>query len=150
MLLIPATAETGYLMITAVWCVMTALVAAAAFDLPLQGVHGRLAAEKDRLRSGVGRRTSMTISALHAAVDRADGAAMEVQTRALAALEAERELVRRVLPWPWSTAALTRFVSAVLLPLGPWLVTRLLERLVWSCGARVRGSSRHTERRAVH
>ena len=32
--------------------------------------------------------------------------------------------------WPWSTGALARFLSAVLLPIGLWLITRFLERIV--------------------
>lgn len=50
--------------------------------------------------------------------------------QALGALTAQRDLIVRLPTWPWSTAALTRFLSAVLLPIGLWLITRVLERIV--------------------
>lgn len=73
---------------------------------------------------------STTLDGIHAAVDPGDGSMIEAGNRALSTLIAERDLVNKVPTWPWTTGALTGFLSAVLLPLGLWLVTRFLERLV--------------------
>jgi hypothetical protein len=128
-LLIPAGAEAGFLVITAFWYGLAVAVAFAAFFLPLRGMHARLAAEKHRLKGEVGRRFSATLGSMHAAMDACDGSAIETGTKALSALVAERDLVNRIPTWPWSTGALTGFVSAVLLPIGLWVATRILERL---------------------
>ena len=128
--LIPAGADIPYLAITAAWYLGAVAIAASAFFLPLRGMHERLAAEKRRLQGEVGRRLTTTLDAIHAAVDAADGPAIESRSHALATLIAERDLVNRVSTWPWSGSTLTGFVSAVLLPIGLWAVTRVLERVV--------------------
>lgn len=128
--LLPSEAGVSYLVISAAWYGMAVVIAAAAFFLPLWGMHDRLAAEKRRLQGEVGRRLTATIDAIHAAVDAGDGPGIEARNRALATLIAERDLVNRIPTWPWSTGALTGFVSAVLLPIGLWVATRTLERFV--------------------
>lgn len=128
--LIPGTANASYLIISAGWYGGAIIIAGAAFVLPLRGIHDRIADEKRRLQREVGRRLSTTIEGIHAAVDSGDGSTIEARDKALSTLIAERDLVNKVPTWPWSTGALTGFLSAVLLPLGLWVVTRLLERLV--------------------
>jgi hypothetical protein len=128
--LIPSGADVAYIAISAVWYGVAVGIAALAFVLPLRGMHDRLGAEKRRLQGEVGRRISTTLEAVHRAVDGGDGAAIEARNRALSALIAERDLVNRIPTWPWSTGALTGFVSAVFLPIGLWVATRLLERFV--------------------
>jgi hypothetical protein len=127
--LLPSDAGVTYYLITAVWYGFALLVGVSAFFLPLRGMHARLSSEKERLQGEVGRRISTTLEGMHAAVDAGDTDQLEIRNKALASLVAERDLVNRVPTWPWSTASLTRFVSAVLLPLGLWFATRLLERV---------------------
>ncbi len=98
--------------------------------MPLRGIHGRIAGDKARLRGEVGRRITATLEAVHRAVDTGDAQAVTTAHQALSALTAERDLVAKVPTWPWSTGALARFLSAVLLPIGLWLITRFLERIV--------------------
>lgn len=128
--LIPPNADVPYIVITAAWYGAAVLVSTAAFVLPLWGIHDRLVDEKRRLQGEIGRRLTTTVEAIHAAVDAQDGEAIEARNRALSTLIAERDLVNRIPTWPWSTGALTGFVSAVFLPIGLWIVTRALERLV--------------------
>jgi hypothetical protein len=127
--LIPQGASETFVLLSIGWYGFVLVVAAAAFFLPLGGMHGRLVAEKERLQSEVGRRIAASLDAINAAVDRGDAGAIDTGMKSLAALTTERDLVNRIPTWPWSTAALTRFVSAVLLPMGLWLATRLLERV---------------------
>jgi hypothetical protein len=128
--LIPAAAGASYILISAAWYGFSLAVAIGAFFVPLRGIHARIASDKARLRGEVGRRMSGTLEAIHRAVDAGDTAAVTAGHQALAALTAERDLVVKVPTWPWSTGALARFLSAVLLPIGLWLVTRFLERIV--------------------
>jgi hypothetical protein len=128
--LIPAGASESFLIISIGWYAMALVIALAAFGLPLRGMHDRLVRERERLQGEVGRRISTTLQGINAAVDAAEPELLEIRTKALTALLAERDVVNRVSTWPWSTGSLTRFVSAVLLPLGLWLATRLLERLL--------------------
>lgn len=128
--LLPSSADVSYVVIAVAWYAGAVLIAALAFVLPLRGMHDRLVTEKRRLQGEVGRRLTSTVKAIHVAVDAEDGGAIEARNRALSTLIAERELVNRIPTWPWSTGALTGFLSAVLLPIGLWLVTRALERVV--------------------
>ncbi len=130
LLLIPAEAGVTYLAITFVWYALAVAMAAAAFVLPLRRMHDRIAATKRDLQAQIGRRLTHTLDEIHAAVDAKDLPAIEARNRALATLIAERDLVNKVPTWPWSTGALTGFLSAVLLPVGLWIVTRTLERFV--------------------
>jgi hypothetical protein len=128
--LIPSGAGASYLMLTAAWYLFALAVAAGSFFLPLRGVHARLATEKERLQSEVGRRMSAAIGELNAAIDAGDRERVGSSQQSLSALTSQRELIAKLPTWPWSAAALTRFLSAVLLPIGLWLVTRVLERIV--------------------
>lgn len=129
-LLIPPDAGAGFIALSVVWYVAAVFIAAAAFVLPLRGIHDRIAAEKRQLQAEIGRRLTRTLAEIHAAVDANEAAAIEGRNRALMTLMAERDLVNKVPTWPWSGGALTGFLSAVLLPIGLWIVTRILERLV--------------------
>jgi hypothetical protein len=128
--LIPSAAGASYLLISAAWYAFALVIAIGAFFVPLRGVHGRIAADKSKLRGEIGRRIGGTLEALHRAVDEGDAAGVTAGHQTLTALIAERDLVARIPTWPWSAGALTRFLSAVLLPIGLWLVTRFLERIV--------------------
>jgi hypothetical protein len=128
--LIPSGAGSTFLLISLAWYGVALAIAVGAFFLPLRGVHGRLAAEKAELAGAVGRRISGALEAIHRAVDAGDAAGVAEGHQSLSALTAERDLVARIPTWPWSPAALTRFLSAVLLPIGLWLITRVLERIV--------------------
>ena len=123
-LLIPAGANAAYIVLTAFWYGLAGVVAAAAFFLPLRGVHDRLGAEKRRLRGEVGRRIAQTAEALNAAVDTGDGPAVDLRHRSLMALVAERDLVERAPTWPWSGSSITGLISAILLPLVLFMIQR--------------------------
>lgn len=48
----------------------------------------------------------------------------------LGSLIAEREMLARLPTWPWQAGTVGAFVTALLLPIVLFLVTRALERLV--------------------
>ncbi|MEO8470383.1 MAG: hypothetical protein ABI573_12040 [Chloroflexota bacterium] len=126
--LIPQDAGVSYLIISFAWFGGSGAIAAAAFVLPLRGTHDRIVAEKYRLQGEVGRRLTAVIDDIHAAVDAEDQPRIEARNRALTALVAERDLIAKVPTWPWSTGALTGFVSAILLPVALFLIQRVLSQ----------------------
>jgi hypothetical protein len=123
-------ANESAVLITAAWLIPVVLISAAIFVLPLQGMHRQILAEKERLESEVGRRIAATIDDVHAAVDERRREEADGLNKTLATLVVERDLVAKLPTWPWSAGTFWGFASAVLLPIGLWLVTRTLERLV--------------------
>ena len=124
--LIPEGAGAGFLIISLSWYGAVAVVALAAFVLPLRGIHDAVVAEKRRVLADLGRRISVAIGAIQRAVDAGDDAAVESQNRALSTLVSAREVVHRVPAWPWSTGSLTGFVTALVLPVALFLIQRFL------------------------
>jgi hypothetical protein len=129
-LLIPTDATAEFLLITLGWYAAAIVVSVAAFVLPMLGLHRRLSEERDRLQSEVGSRLSATLEALHVAVDQREGAPIGQSHQALNALLAERALIESIPTWPWNRATAGRLTSAIVLPVGVWIVTHLLDRVV--------------------
>lgn len=128
--LFPQEAGVAYLVISAGWYGFAVVIAAAAFFLPMRGMHSRLVAEKRRLQGEIGRRITTTLDAIQAAVDSGDGPAIEARNRALSTLVASRDVVNRVPTWPWSSGALTGFASAIILPIVLFIVRRALAQVL--------------------
>lgn len=105
-------------------------IGAAAFVVPLRGMQARLAHEQERLIDAANERLEMTIARLHAAVDSGDLTPADQLQKTLAALVQEREIVGRLRTWPWDPSTLRAFASAIALPIGLWLITRALERVL--------------------
>ncbi len=123
-------ANGSAVLITVAWLVPVALIASAIFVLPLQGMHHRITAEKERLEAEVGRRLASTMDDVHAAVDERRREDADALNKTLATLVAERDLVAKLPTWPWAPGTFWAFASAILLPIGLWFLTRVLERLV--------------------
>jgi hypothetical protein len=103
-----------------------ALVAIAAFLLPLLGIHRVLVAEKERLLDESADRLKLAIAELHRRVDQVDLAEMDALNKAIASLETERNLPNRIPTWPWQPEALRTLIGALLLPLILWVAQALL------------------------
>lgn len=106
------------------------VIAAAAFVLPLRGMHQRLVVEKERLQLGADQRFKATLADLHRSVDERDLSVADGLNKTLASLQLEREALARIPTWPWQAATLRAFVSALLVPIVIWLIIRALERFV--------------------
>ena len=116
------------------------LVLALVAFFPLRGLHARLAAEKARLQHATSSRLQATIEAIHRIVDDESGNRTDIersrvaQTRLDALSEAqssliqEREVIAKLSTWPWDPNTLRAVVSAVVLPIGLFLLTRYLDR----------------------
>lgn len=118
------------------------LVSAAAFFLPLRGMHGVLEKEQLRRLSEVNARIDAAITALHGVVDEEAGAPRDADShrlaqvridglnKALSSLLQEREFIGKLSTWPWDPGTLRAVASAVALPVILFLLTRALERFV--------------------
>lgn len=104
------------------------LIAAAAFGLPLRGMHGRLASEKATLLRAVNGRIKLTTQRVHAHVDADESLAGAGLHDTLASLIAERELIAKLSPWPWTAGTIRGLGSALVVPIVVWVITRTLER----------------------
>jgi hypothetical protein len=106
------------------------LIAVLAFVLPLRVMHGRLSAEKDELQANSQQRLKSVLSRLHEAVETNDLARADQLEKTLNAVLAERDLLGRLPTWPWSDVTIRGMASAVLLPVGIFILTRAIDRLL--------------------
>jgi hypothetical protein len=106
------------------------VVAAAAFVLPLEGMHRRIVVEKERLQFQVDQRLKAALTELHQSVDERDLSVSDALNKMLGSLQLEREILARMPTWPWQPATLRGFISALLVPIVLWLIIRVLEGFV--------------------
>lgn len=118
-----STASSSGLVLSAI---ITAL-AAACFIVPLWGMHRRLQAERRRLASEAATRIERVRDQLYGQVDRDEPGAAEAKDR-LDALLSLRTLIAGLSTWPWRPETPRWLVSALLVPIVLWGVTRFLER----------------------
>jgi hypothetical protein len=104
------------------------LISAAAFVLPLNGMHRRLVREKSRLRNESDRRFEATARRIHQLVDSNAYGEMGGLNTALSALTAEKESLKKISTWPWEAETFRSFLSSIGLPVLLWLITRFLGR----------------------
>jgi hypothetical protein len=104
------------------------IVAAAFFVLPLYGMHRRIAEERGRLVAEANERLRMTIADLHRQVDLHDLAEADTVNKTMSSLALERQILDKMPTWPWQPDAFRGFITALVLPIALWLITRILER----------------------
>lgn len=105
-------------------------VALGCFLLPLREMHLRLVQEKNRMLAQVNERFALLTARVHQAIDADEMQPMENWNKALANLALERDALEKIPTWPWQRGTLTGFLTALILPIVLWLVTRMLERFV--------------------
>ena len=103
-------------------------VALACFFIPLAGMHQRMVAEKERLRSDTGRRIKETREQFHKHLEAMDLASMDAMNKALSSLILEEEYIRKIRTWPWEPSTLNAVLTAVFLPILLFIVERLLAK----------------------
>lgn len=101
------------------------------FLFPLYGMHQRIAAEKEGLENAANERVRATIADLHQRVDQRQLSDADDLNKTLTSLSLERQFLEKIPTWPWKPDTLRGFFTALLLPIILWLITRLLERLVF-------------------
>jgi hypothetical protein len=103
------------------------ILGAITLTWPLLGIHKLLAAEKEKLQGAVTKRLQTCLLMVEQALEKDDLAQMGALNSALDNVERERRIVDAIPTWPWQPGLLRGAVTAVLLPLFLWIVTRVLE-----------------------
>lgn len=96
----------------------------AVFIAPLWGIHGRLVDAKESLRFDAERRVGGLATELYARLDAGDFAGATSLNGTLSSLTTLRERIDRLPTWPWPPQLLRGFVSALLLPVVVYVLTR--------------------------
>jgi hypothetical protein len=99
---------------------------AACFIVPLWGIHERLRVEKEVLFAGVEDRVNKLAQELYRRIDAGEYDGTKVINEAIAAAGAVRERIARLPTWPWPPQLLRGFLSALLLPVVVYLISRLI------------------------
>jgi hypothetical protein len=96
------------------------------FIWPLWGIHDRLVAEKELLLVQVERRIRRLGEEMYHRVDAGEFDSTKVVSEALAGLGALRERIVRLPTWPWPPQVIRGFVTALLLPVIVYVVSRTI------------------------
>jgi hypothetical protein len=116
------TAATPALFLYGVYLVPTL----ACFVLPLIGMHGRLTEAKAELLAESDARIKAAKDELYRRVDTSEFTGAGHVKDALEGLTVIRDQVVRLPTWPWSPQLLGGYVTALLLPIIIWFITRAL------------------------
>jgi hypothetical protein len=110
--------------------VLSTLIALATFVWPLLGAHRLLQKEKEQRKSEVSRRIQAASDELHRRADAGDyGSDTANINSVIDGLVKEQGVVGKASTWPWDPEAVRAVLTALLLPIVLWLITRILERL---------------------
>jgi len=106
------------------------ILGVVVFVVPLLGVHGRLVDEKAALVRGVNQRFEALRAELYGRVDASNVSGAKEVVDTLGGLEQIRQRIDKLPTWPWPPALLRGFVSAILLPIVVFLLTRVAAGLL--------------------
>jgi hypothetical protein len=98
----------------------------ACFVLPLWGIHGRLVAAMEALLAGVEDRMCRLAQGMHRRIDAGEFDGTKVISEAIAASGATRDRIERLPTWLWRPQLFRGFLSALLLPVVVYLLSRLI------------------------
>jgi len=103
---------------------LSILLGVACFIVPLWGIHGRLTSEKDALMRGANLRAHTLQKELFHRVDGSTLSGVKDVTDALAGVHLTRDQIVKLPTWPWPPQVLRGFISAILLPVIVFILTR--------------------------
>lgn len=104
----------------------TIVLGVACFFVPLWGIHGRLGLEKDQLLRQLDRRVATLGAEMYRRIDAGQFDATKAITDGLAGMVTLRERITRLPTWPWPPQVFRGFLSALLLPVVVYLVSRVI------------------------
>jgi hypothetical protein len=109
---------------------ITFAVGLLAFIAPLWGIHRRLVRRQDELLGEVDQRIAAMGAELYAKVDAASYDQGKAINDTLAGLSTVRSRIRELPTWPWPPQLLRGFLSALLLPVIVYILTRLAAGII--------------------
>ena len=105
-------------------------VALLTFLLPQLGIHRLQVQEKNRLLEEANRRVVAVIAALHKCVDEDKLNDVPSLNATLSTLELERDVLNRISTWPWQPETVRWLATALVLPMGLWILQLILGRVL--------------------
>lgn len=109
--------------------IMVALLGLVAFIWPLIGIHRLLEEEKTRHQVAVRRRVQTGMDELHRRVDAQRFDEVVPLTELMTGLKQELDILDQIPTWPWQPELFRTVLTAVLLPIVLWFITRAIERV---------------------
>ncbi len=116
--------------ITLFYFILNGLIAILAFLLPLWGIHVRLAAEKERVSDENNRRLEDSFWDLQRRMDKGKLDDIAQFRSGISALMDFRAEIKKIPTWPWESATLRTFLTALFVPMTVWIVQQALLRTV--------------------
>ena len=113
-------------LVTIAAMVFSVVVGIGTFVVPLWGIHDRLVDEKALLLRGVEGRVQRVATEMYRRIDAGEFDGTKVVSDALAGVNALRDRIQHLPTWPWPPQLLRGFVSALVLPLVIFVLTRLV------------------------
>ncbi len=105
-------------------------LAIATFLWPQLGVHRLQVSEKDRLLDEANQRLEATILELHRRVDEGELEKMSDLRMTMAGLEMELNTLARIPTWPWEPETVQWLATALVIPLGLWILQFVMQRML--------------------
>lgn len=102
------------------------VIGVLSFFVPLWGMHGRLVDEKDALLRDVDRRVTRLGTEMYARIDAGQFDATKVVSDGLGGMVMLRDRINRLPTWPWPPQVFRGFLSALMLPVIVYLVSRII------------------------
>jgi len=110
--------------------VASIVVGVVTFVVPLWGIHDRLVDEKAVLVREVEDRIGRIAAEMYRRIDAGEFDGSKVMSDALGGMTTLRDRIERLPTWPWPPQLLRGFVSALILPLVIYVLTRLVSTQV--------------------
>ena len=101
-------------------------IAIACFVLPLWGIHDRLVDEKQVLARDVELHLSQLTEEMYRRIDGRELEATKAVSDALVGVAEIRKRISDIPTWPWRPQVLSGFLSALLVPVAVYVLTRAL------------------------
>ena len=125
-----AAASAEFAASVAVFYATFAFAGVATFVVPLYGMHQRIAAEKECLRTAADLRLKGLLDAFHGDTTELEMSRADGLNKLIGSALQEREMLAKLPTWPWQTGTLRGFASALLLPVVVYLLAHAAERIV--------------------
>jgi len=106
--------------------VFSIVVGVGTFVVPLWGIHERLVDEKTLLMRGVEGRVGLISTEMYRRIDAGEFDGSKVMSDALGGVTTLRDRIQHLPTWPWQPQLLRGFVTALILPLVIYVLTRLV------------------------
>ena len=115
---------------TLIFYAVNGLLAMAVFILPLVGLRNRINAVRAERIQGIMEDVDLIARKAREAVQKGEEDRLGKLKSGLDLFLIQRNELRKVQTWPWKTSTIQGFLSAFLLPIIIWLITRILERVI--------------------